>query len=84
MVEITAPAEPFQEAGADAEGLLDAWLVAERDTVTDGQPIADAIVVKAAFQVTAPCAGTVTRIVVPAGDTFAAGAVLALIEPFGT
>jgi pyruvate/2-oxoglutarate dehydrogenase complex dihydrolipoamide acyltransferase (E2) component len=81
MVEITAPAEPFEEAGADAEGLLDAWLVAEHEPVTAGQPVADAILVKASFQITAPCDGTLARIVVAAGDTFAAGAVLALVDP---
>lgn len=81
MVEITAPAEPFAEAGTEAEGLLDAWLVAEHEPVSAGQPIADAIVVKASFQITAPCDGTLTRIVVAAGETFAAGAVLALVEP---
>ncbi len=81
MVEITAPAELFEEAGAGAEGLLDAWLVSEHDRVTAGQPVADAIVVKSSFQIPAPCDGTIARILVGVGDTFAAGAVLALVDP---
>ena len=81
MVEITAPAEWFEEAGAGAEGLLDAWLVAERDQVAAGQPVADAIVVKSSFQIAAPCDGTIARIIVRVGDTFAPGAVLAVVEP---
>lgn len=79
MREIVAPVEPFAEAGEGAEGLLDAWLVAEGDPVTAGQPVADAIVVKASFQITAPAGGTLREIVVPAGATFPAGAVLARI-----
>jgi pyruvate/2-oxoglutarate dehydrogenase complex dihydrolipoamide acyltransferase (E2) component len=81
MVEVTAPAEAFEEAGAGAEGLLDAWLVNEHDRVTAGQAVADAIVVKSSFQITAPCDGTIARIIVGVGDTFPAGAVLALVEP---
>jgi pyruvate/2-oxoglutarate dehydrogenase complex dihydrolipoamide acyltransferase (E2) component len=81
MIEITAPAEPFEEAGAGAEGLLDAWLVAKSDHVTAGQPVADAIVVKASFQIIAPCDGTIGEIIVGAGDTFPVGAVLALVAP---
>lgn len=81
MVEITAPAEPFEEAGAGAEGLLDAWLVSEHDQVSAGQPVADAIVVKSSVQIMAPCDGTIARIIVGPGDTFPAGAVLALVQP---
>lgn len=79
MVEIIAPAELFEEAGAGAEGLLDAWLVNEHDRVTSGQPIADAIVVKSSFQIPAPCDGTLARILVGRGETFGPGAVLALV-----
>lgn len=80
MIEITAPAEAFEGADEGVEGLLDVWQVEEGDPVTEGQPLADAIVVKTSFQVYAPCAGTIGEIVVSAGETFAAGAVLARME----
>ena len=80
MIEITAPAEPFEDAGEGVEGLLEAWLVDEHDRVAAGQAVADAIVVKTSFQISAPCDGTLAEIVVGAGDTFPAGAVLALVE----
>ena len=80
MIEITAPAEPFREAGEGVEGLLEAWLVDENDRVAAGQPVADAIVVKTSFQISAPCDGTIAEIVVGRGDTFASGAVLAVVE----
>ena len=80
MIEITAPTEPFQQAGEGVEGLLDAWLVDENDHVAAGQPVADAIVVKTSFQVSAPCGGTIAEIVVGRGDTFASGSVLAVVE----
>lgn len=80
MIEVTAPAEPFAQAGEGTEGLLEAWLVAEQDRVSAGQPVADAIVVKTSFQITAPCAGTIGEILVAPGDSFPAGAVLARIE----
>ncbi len=79
MIEIAAPAEPFQDAGEGVEGLLEAWLVEEKDRVAAGQPVADAIVVKTSFQISAPCDGTVAEIVVRQGDTFAPGAVLAMV-----
>jgi pyruvate/2-oxoglutarate dehydrogenase complex dihydrolipoamide acyltransferase (E2) component len=80
VIEIKARAEAFEDAEEDVEGLLEAWLVAEGDAVTAGQAVADAIVVKTSFQVFAPCDGTIVTIVVPQGDTFPVGAVLATME----
>jgi pyruvate/2-oxoglutarate dehydrogenase complex dihydrolipoamide acyltransferase (E2) component len=80
VIEITAPAEPFEDAGEGVEGLLDSWLVDEHDRVTAGQPVADAIVVKTSFQIASPCDGAIAEILVGQGDTFAAGAVLAMVQ----
>lgn len=80
MIEIKAPAEPFEDAGEGVEGLLEAWLVDEHDRVAAGQAVGDAIVVKTSFQILAPCDGTLAELVVAAGDTFPAGAVLARVE----
>lgn len=81
MIEITPPAEVFEGAERGTEGLLERWLVDEGDAVSADQPLADAVLVKASFQVPAPCDGTIARIVVPQGDTFGAEAVLARLEP---
>jgi len=81
VIDITAPAEPFADAGEGVEGLLETWLVGEDDRVLAGQPVADAIVVKTSFQISTPCDGTLAEIVVRQGDTFASGAVLARLEP---
>jgi pyruvate dehydrogenase E2 component (dihydrolipoamide acetyltransferase) len=80
VIEIKAPAEAFEHADEGVEGLLEAWLVAEGDAVTAGQAVADAIVVKTSFQVFAPCDGMIETIVVPGGDTFPVGAVLATMD----
>lgn len=80
MIEIKPPADVFEDVDEGVEGLLEAWLVDENDRVAADQPVADAVVVKTSFQVLAPSDGTVAEIVVPKGDTFAAGAVLARLE----
>jgi pyruvate/2-oxoglutarate dehydrogenase complex dihydrolipoamide acyltransferase (E2) component len=81
VIEIRPPAEVFEGADQGVEGLLERWLVDEGDAVSADEPVADAVLVKASFQVPAPCDGTIARIVVPQGDTFPPGAVLATIEP---
>ncbi len=81
MIEIKPPADVFGGAEQGAEGLLERWLVDEGDAVSAHQAVADAVLVKASFDVLAPCDGTISRIVVPQGDTFGEGAVLALLEP---
>ena len=80
MIEITPPEDVFEDVDEGVEGLLEAWLVEENDRVAAEEPVADAVVIKTSFQVLAPAAGTIAEIVVPKGDTFAAGAVLARLE----
>jgi pyruvate/2-oxoglutarate dehydrogenase complex dihydrolipoamide acyltransferase (E2) component len=80
VIEIRAPEDVFRDSGEGVEGLLEAWLVEEGDWVRAGQPVADAIVVKASFQVPAPCDGTIVEIVVAQEETFAAGALLATLD----
>ncbi|MFZ2650160.1 MAG: biotin/lipoyl-containing protein [Burkholderiaceae bacterium] len=63
------------EAGPDA--MLEEWLAAEGDYVHCGQTLARASLVHAHVDVTAPRDGVVEDIVVPVGQTFARGAVLA-------
>jgi pyruvate/2-oxoglutarate dehydrogenase complex dihydrolipoamide acyltransferase (E2) component len=80
VIDIRPPEEIFRDVDEGVEGLLEAWLVDENDRVAADQPVADAVVIKTAFQVLAPAAGTIAEIVVPKGDTFPAGAVLARLE----
>jgi pyruvate/2-oxoglutarate dehydrogenase complex dihydrolipoamide acyltransferase (E2) component len=80
VIDIRPPEDVFADVDEGVEGLLEAWLVDENDRVAAGQPVADAVVIKTSFQVLAPAAGTIDEIVVPKGDTFAAGAVLARLE----
>jgi pyruvate/2-oxoglutarate dehydrogenase complex dihydrolipoamide acyltransferase (E2) component len=81
VIELRPPADVFEGAERGVEGLLERWLVNEGDAVSADQAVADAVLVKASFQVPAPCDGTIARIVVPQGDTFGEGAVLATLQP---
>ena len=63
------------EAGPDA--MLEEWFAAEGDFVHAGQPLARASLVHAHLDVPAPHDGVLEDIVVPVGQTFARGAVLA-------
>ena len=63
------------EAGVDA--LLDEWLVAEGDYVHAGQTLGHAKLVHTRLDVPAPHAGVIEEIIVPAGQSFMRGAVLA-------
>jgi len=62
------------------EALVDDWLVREGDRVDGGQVIARVVLVKATIDLTAPAAGAIERILVPAGETFARGMPLATLR----
>jgi pyruvate/2-oxoglutarate dehydrogenase complex dihydrolipoamide acyltransferase (E2) component len=74
---IVLPDASWEGVEPGTEALLDRWLVTEGARVSAGQPIARVVLVKATLEVTAPAAGVLARIVVPAEQTFARGAVLA-------
>jgi pyruvate dehydrogenase E2 component (dihydrolipoamide acetyltransferase) len=79
-VEVTLP-----ELGESVEGgLLVTWLVAEGDTVTEGQAIAEVSTDKVDTEVPSPRAGTVTRLVAELQTEVAVGAVLLELEPSDT
>jgi len=80
VIDIRPPEEVFVDVDDGVEGLLEGWLVEKNDRVAADQPVADAVVIKTSFQVLAPAAGTIAEIVVPKGDTFPAGTVLARLE----
>jgi len=59
------------------EAEITAWHVAIGDTVSEEDPIADAMTDKATIELTAPVNGVVTSIACEEGDMLAVGAVLA-------
>lgn len=69
----------WESVDEGTEALLDQWLVAEGEPVAAGQPLARAVLVKSSIDVPAPVAGRLGQVLVPDGDTFARGAVLARI-----
>jgi pyruvate/2-oxoglutarate dehydrogenase complex dihydrolipoamide acyltransferase (E2) component len=80
MTEVTLDAPAWEGVEATVEALVDKWLVQEGDTVRAGQPLANVVLVKSNLEVVAPSAGRVTRILVPAGSTFARGKPIAQLE----
>lgn len=62
------------------EALLDEWLVRESDRVDAGQVVARVVLVKATLEIEAPAKGAIEKILVPAEQTFARGAVLAVMR----
>jgi pyruvate/2-oxoglutarate dehydrogenase complex dihydrolipoamide acyltransferase (E2) component len=83
MLSIRLPDEMWADVDAGTEALLDKWLVKEGDTVIAGQPVATAVLIKTAVDVTAPANGRIVEILVPADGTFGRGRDLALLEPGG-
>jgi pyruvate/2-oxoglutarate dehydrogenase complex dihydrolipoamide acyltransferase (E2) component len=58
---------------------IQAWLVAEGDHVQMGEPLASVLLGQQPLDVRSPCTGVLEEILVPAGETFAPGAVLARV-----
>ena len=65
------------------EAEITAWHVAVGDTVSEEDPIADAMTDKATIELTSPVDGVVTSIACEEGDMLAVGAVLAAFEVDG-
>jgi len=68
---------PLSETMID--GLIVRWYKQEGDAVDEGEPLVDVDTDKATVEVSAPAAGILRRILVPAGDTVPIGALLAVI-----
>lgn len=79
MTEVTLKAEAWEGVDAAVEALVDKWLVQEGDTVRMGQPLANVVLVKSNLEISAPAAGRVAQILVPAGSTFARGQPIATL-----
>lgn len=80
MTEVTLDAQAWEGVEASVEALVDKWLVQPGDTVQAGQALANVVLVKSNLEVTAPSAGSIAQILVPAGSTFARGKPIATLE----
>jgi biotin carboxyl carrier protein len=81
MTDVTMADTVWQDVEEGTEALLQEWLVQPGDTVSAGQVLGVAELVKTTHEITAPAAGVVAALSVAAQDTFARGAVLARLEP---
>jgi len=61
--------------------LINQWLVAEGDQIEVDQPVAELESDKATVELPAPESGTLTRIIVKAGEMTQPGAVIGMLEP---
>lgn len=83
MIGIRLPREAWEGVEEGTEALLDQWLVREGDAVAAGQPVAAVVVVKTNYEIVAPSAGRVAKILVAPQDTFSRDQDLALLEEAG-
>lgn len=79
-IDLVVAGDFWTDVESGTEALVDGWLVAEGDSVTQGQPLANVVLVKANHEVVAPIAGVIERILVRAEQTFARGQSLAVIR----
>jgi pyruvate/2-oxoglutarate dehydrogenase complex dihydrolipoamide acyltransferase (E2) component len=80
VVGVRIPTEAWAGVEEGTEALLEQWLVREGAVVTAGQPVATAVLVKTNYEITAPDAGRIARILVAAQETFGRDQDLALLE----
>lgn len=80
-VAITLDAAHWEGVDEGAQALVDSWLVAEGAHVAAGQALVRVVLVKSSLEVSAPMAGVLERVLVPAGENFARGQPLAQLRP---
>lgn len=80
MTDVTLGADAWKDIDPAIEALVDKWLVAEGDTVRAGQSLATVVLVKASQDIVAPANGRIGKILVPAGQTFAQGKPIAVLQ----
>lgn len=56
------------------------WYYQEGEEITEGSDLVEMTTDKAAFNVPAPCSGTLTEIIAHEGDEIEAGEVLAVVQ----
>lgn len=75
MIPVVVPPDLWE---GDVEGAVSAWLFAEGDAVREGDLIAEVMVEKTSYDVTAPADGML-QIRIPAETPFKRGAIIAAI-----
>lgn len=80
-IDITLSGTAWEGVDANAQALVDHWLVPEGVHVLAGDVLARVVLVKTTIEVTAPKAGLLEHILVPAGANFARGQALAQVRP---
>lgn len=80
MVAVRLDPAVWEGVEPDTEALLESWLVEEGASVSEGQPLAVAVLVKTSIDVNAPASGVVRQILVPTDATFGRDQDLAIIE----
>jgi pyruvate/2-oxoglutarate dehydrogenase complex dihydrolipoamide acyltransferase (E2) component len=80
MVGVRLDPAVWEGVDADTEALLESWLVTRGAIVSEGDPLAVAVLVKTSIDVTAPVSGVIREILVPKDATFRRDQDLAVIE----
>lgn len=80
-IDITLGAAAWEGVDTNVQALVDRWLVPEGGRVAAGDVLARVVLVKTTLEVTAPVAGLLEHILVPAGENFARGQPLARLQP---
>jgi pyruvate/2-oxoglutarate dehydrogenase complex dihydrolipoamide acyltransferase (E2) component len=80
MIQIQLQDEAWEDIEAGTEALLDEWLVKAGDRVEAGQVVANVMVVKTSFEVVAPAAGTISKLLVDAQGNFPRGTAIAELQ----
>ena len=80
MIEIKLDAAAWDGAQDNTQALLEKWLVAENVQVKKGQVLVTVVMVKATIDIEAPTDGHIEKIMIPTGESFALGAILATFE----
>ena len=80
MINIQLQDEAWEDLETDTEALLDEWHVTAGDTVEAGQLLASVMIIKSSFEVLAPTAGTISKLLVAAQDNFTRDQPLAELE----
>lgn len=79
MIDVKMEGPVWDDVEEGTEALLQDWQVAVGDTVSAGQVLVIAELVKTTHEITAPGAGRVAALLVAPGDTFGRSQVLAQI-----
>lgn len=77
MIEIKLDAAAWDGAQDDAQALLEKWLVVPNEAVIKGQTLVTVVMVKATIDIEAPADGYIEKILIPSGESFALGTILA-------